>query len=206
MDIVTVPATGTKPGSITLTASGGTAPYRYSIDNGTTFQVSGVFDSLATGVYPVFVQDTNGCVFTQDVSLAVNALHVNVSQQDISCFGVADGSFLITTVDGVAPYTLTGSWLTDPYISDDGLISFTGQTAGIYDLMITDSEGRLYTDTVTLIEPAQIVATALITNASCSALTNDGGIDLTVTGGTGTLKYNWSTGDTTQDITNIACR
>ncbi len=34
-------------------------------------------------------------------------------------------------------------------------------------------------------------------------LTKDGGIDLTVTGGTGTLKYNWSIGDTTQDIVNI---
>jgi gliding motility-associated-like protein len=134
----------------------------------------------------------------------LNALHVNVSKQDISCYGVADGSFLITTVDGVAPYTLTGSWLTDPYISADGLISFTGQTAGIYDLWITDSEGRLYTDTVTIIEPAQIVATALVTNASCTTLTKDGGIDLTVTGGTGKLKYNWSTGDTTQDIVNVA--
>ncbi len=199
-----VPAVGTTPGSITLTASGGTAPYRYSIDNGTTLSSSGVFDSLAPGIYHVFVVDTNGCVFTQDVSLVLNALHVNVSKQDISCYGVADGSFLITTVDGVAPYTLTGSWLTDPYISADGLISFTGQTAGIYDLWITDSEGRLYTDTVTIIEPAQIVATALVTNASCTTLTKDGGIDLTVTGGTGKLKYNWSTGDTTQDIVNVA--
>jgi gliding motility-associated-like protein len=198
-----VPVVGTTPGSITLTASGGTAPYRYSIDNGTTFQDSGVFDSLAMGIYHVFVQDTNGCVFMKDTSLAVNALHVNVSKEDISCFGVADGSFLITTVDGVAPYTLTGTWLTDPYISDDGLISFTGQTAGSYDLMITDSEGRLFIDNVDIIEPAQIVATPLITNASCSALTKDGGIDLTVTGGTGTLNYNWNTGDITQDIINI---
>ena len=198
-----VPVVGTTPGSITLTASGGTAPYRYSIDNGATFQVSGVFDSLDVAIYHIFVQDTNGCVFMKDTSLAVNALHVNVSKEDISCFGVADGSFLITTVDGAAPYTLTGSWLTDPYISDDGLISFTGQTAGSYDLSITDSEGRLYTDTVDLIEPAQIAATALITNASCSELTKDGGIDLTVTGGTGTLRYLWNIGDTTQDINNI---
>jgi gliding motility-associated-like protein len=129
---------------------------------------------------------------------------VNVSKQDISCYGVADGSFLITTVDGVAPYTLTASWLTDPYISADGLISFTGQTAGIYDLWITDSEGRLYTDAVTIIEPEQILATALVTNASCTTVTTDGGIDLTVTGGTGTLKYSWSSGDTTQDIVNVA--
>ncbi len=198
-----VPVIGTTPGSITLTASGGTAPYMYSIDNGTTLQDSGVFDSLAIGIYHVFVQDTNGCVFMQDVSLVVNALHVNVSEKDITCYGVADGSFLITTVDGVAPYTLTGSWLTDPYISDDGLISFTGQTAGIYDLWITDSEGRLYTDTVTINEPAQILATALVTNATCTTVTQDGGIDLTVSGGTGTLKYNWSSGDTTQDIVNL---
>jgi gliding motility-associated-like protein len=69
--------------------------------------------------------------------------------------------------------------------------------------MITDSEGRLFTDTVYLIEPAQIMAVPLITNASCSSLTKDGGIDLTVTGGTGTLKYLWSRGDTTRNISNL---
>jgi len=198
-----VPVIGTQPGSITLTASGGTPPYAYSIDDGNTLDTIGVYDSLEAQLYPVFVVDANGCIFTQDVYLMVNALNVNVTKQDISCFGEVDGIFLLTTVDGVAPYTLTGSWLIDPYVSSDGLISFTGQSAGIYDLYITDSEGRLFLDTLEIVEPAEIIADASITDATCSVLTEDGAIALTVSGGTGILTYSWSGGDTTRDLTGI---
>jgi gliding motility-associated-like protein len=203
VQIDSVPVTGTALGSITLSASGGTPPYQYSIDNGATLYSTGVFDSLAAGVYPVFVQDTNGCIFTQNVNLVVNELHVTVTKHDLSCHGATDGDFLLITVDGVAPYTLTGSWLVDPYISPDGLISFTGQTAGIYDLWITDSQGALFIDTVTLVEPAEILAVDSITNASCSSGTQDGAISLTVTGGTGIYSFAWNTGDTTRDLTSI---
>ncbi len=50
-------------GTITLTATGGTPPFNYSIDNGTTFQASPVFVAPATGPYStVKVKDTNGCM------------------------------------------------------------------------------------------------------------------------------------------------
>jgi gliding motility-associated-like protein len=204
VQVAVVQVIGTSPGKITLTASGGTPPYRYSIDNGVTLVDTNVFDSLDAAIYHVFVQDAKGCIFTQDVNLSVLALHVNVTKKDITCFGVADGEFLLTTVDGVAPYTLTGSWLADPYLSNDGLISFTGQSAGVYDLWLTDSEGRLFTDTVVLVEPPQIMATGVITNATCSELTKDGAIDLTATGGSGVLSFAWTNGAVTEDISNIA--
>ncbi len=130
VQIDVIPVKGSQPGTITLTASGGTPPYMYSIDNGATLDSTNVFDSLDADIYPVYVEDANGCIFTQDVDLIVDTLLMDVVKQDISCYGVADGSFLLTTTDGVAPYTLTGSWLTDPYISVDGLISFTGPGSG----------------------------------------------------------------------------
>jgi len=198
-----VPVVGTESGSITLTAAGGTPPYRYSIDNGTTLHSSGVFDSLSAGIYPVYVEDTNGCTFSEDVNLSIIELHVTVIKHDISCYGAADGDFLLTTVDGVAPYTLTGSWLTDPYVSADGLISFTGQTSGIYDLWITDSEGAMFIDTVELVEPEEILAVATITDASCTSLTLDGAISLAAGGGAGSLSYSWNSGETTRDLTGI---
>lgn len=45
-------------------------------------------------------------------------------------------------------------------------------------------------------------ATAQVTNASCVGQAN-GSIDLTVTGGTGTINYLWNSGQTTQDINNL---
>jgi gliding motility-associated-like protein len=198
-----VPVIGANPGSITLTASGGVPPYQYSIDNGTTLQDSGKFIALPAGIYPVYVVDASGCIFTQDVNLNIQLLNVDVTIHDVSCYGLADGSFFLALMDGVGPYTLTGSFLPLPQVLNSGAFSFTGQSAGLYDVRIEDSEGRLFIDTIAIKEPTQIIATAIITNATCSAITKDGAIDLTVTGGSGIFAFNWSNGATTEDLISI---
>jgi len=55
-------------GSITVSATGGTAPYEYSID-GFSFQSSAVFDGLSAGVYPVVVRDDNACIEAASVTV-----------------------------------------------------------------------------------------------------------------------------------------
>jgi gliding motility-associated-like protein len=204
VDIDVVPVIGSNPGSITLTASGGTPPYQYSIDNGSHVFPTGDFDDLPEGVYPVYVEDANGCTFTEDVNLTVNFLDVDVNKNDVSCFGLADGNFYLTTNDGTGPYTLTASWLPSPETNTTGLFAYTGLSGGLYDVYIEDSEGWLYIDTVEIVEPGEITATALTTNANCSAYTFDGAVDLTVSGGTGTSYiFDWSNGETTEDLTGI---
>ncbi len=47
-------------GSITVTGSGGTAPYTYSL-NGGTFQSSNIFANLPAANYTIAVKDVNGC-------------------------------------------------------------------------------------------------------------------------------------------------
>jgi gliding motility-associated-like protein len=54
---------GGNDGTITVTATGGTLPYQYSV-NGTAFQASGVLN-VAPGTFgSVTVKDANGCMFT----------------------------------------------------------------------------------------------------------------------------------------------
>jgi hypothetical protein len=55
-------------GTITATGSGGTSPYEYKLDNG-TYQSSGVFTSLYSGNYTVWVKDANGCNTTKVVAI-----------------------------------------------------------------------------------------------------------------------------------------
>lgn len=49
-------------GGLNATATGGVAPYTYSINAGTTFVSSGNFTNLAVGNYNIIAKDANGCI------------------------------------------------------------------------------------------------------------------------------------------------
>ncbi len=55
-------------GSISIEVTGGTAPFRYSIDgeeyNGSPLQIG-----LPGGTYPVFIRDANGCIFESEATV-----------------------------------------------------------------------------------------------------------------------------------------
>jgi len=55
-------------GEIYLTTTGGTAPYKYSI-NGLQSQQESSFKNLVTGNYTITVEDALGCIFTTEVNL-----------------------------------------------------------------------------------------------------------------------------------------
>ncbi|MFQ5447470.1 MAG: hypothetical protein ACE5FF_11095, partial [Saprospiraceae bacterium] len=59
------PACPHNTGSIAFgNMQGGTAPYLYSVDGGTTFSAEPVFDSLPPGVYELVVRESGGCELT----------------------------------------------------------------------------------------------------------------------------------------------
>ena len=51
----------TSTGQIIVSGSGGTAPYTFSINNGTSYQASNTFSGLPIGSYQIRVKDANGC-------------------------------------------------------------------------------------------------------------------------------------------------
>lgn len=59
-------------GSLTITATGGTAPYQYSILPNFSYQISNVFTGLSAGTYVVNVKDNNGCISSNNVVITAN--------------------------------------------------------------------------------------------------------------------------------------
>jgi len=80
----------TPNGSVTVaTPTGGLAPYRYSLD-GTQFQDELIFNNLSSGDYTIWLEDSNGCLFEKDTTIATLArLEVALAGGVLSCDSTA---------------------------------------------------------------------------------------------------------------------
>ena len=95
---------GASNGTLTINASGGMPPYKYSIDGGVTFQVSAVFNGLSAGNYNIIVKDSLGCVYIFTFSLSEPPfLTVSAPTIASTCNG-NDGTITVTAAGGTAPY------------------------------------------------------------------------------------------------------
>src|SRR5690606_16600375 len=61
---------GASQGSISISATGGTPPYEYSIDNGANYAESSAFEGLPKGNYTILVKDSNNCIISQAISIS----------------------------------------------------------------------------------------------------------------------------------------
>lgn len=68
VDNVTASIEGASSGEISVSASSGTSPYTYSIDE-VNFQNNGTFSNLSANNYTLTVKDANGCTDSQTVAL-----------------------------------------------------------------------------------------------------------------------------------------
>jgi gliding motility-associated-like protein len=147
---------GNLDGEIDLTGSGGSAPYTYSIDNGTTSQGTGLFTGLSAGSYDILIIDVNGCEITGTaiINNVGGPTIVLVSTQDPSCVGDCDGEISVTVSGGTAPYSY--QWLDNggnPIGADSP--SITNLCAGDYSVEVNDASAAcVTTSNATLAEPA----------------------------------------------------
>lgn len=186
---------GNSNGAIDITATGGTAPYAYSWDNGSlTEDIAG----LTSGDYTVTVTDANGCQVSELVTIGqpTAVLASNAAPSDISCFGGSDGAVVLNPSGGTAPYTY--SWNNGATTKD-----VFGLSIGTYQVTITDFNGCSITENYTIAMPPALQATGSDTDVLCNGAA-DGAIDLTVTGGTMPYTFTWSNGATTEDLSNLS--
>lgn len=178
---------GSNDGSIDMTATGGTGPYQYSVDNGSTYQGGTSFTGLIPGSYNPIVQDANGCQFIPappTVSISTGTgVTANLNISDISCNGLTDGQIQVVTTNGTAPFTY------DIGSGAQGSDTFTGLSQGAYTITIEDDNGCTGTVNGTVNEPAAMSHTYTTTD---EIFGNDGSIDLTMSGGTAPFNYSWS--------------
>jgi hypothetical protein len=125
----------TNSGSITVTATGGAAPYQFKLDNG-SYGSSTTFSNLGGGSYTVTVKDKNGCE-KQSLAIVLVAPSGPVAEastisSQTNCLE-PDGSITANVTGGAEPYMYkigTGSFDPSP--------TFTGLKAGNYTITVQD--------------------------------------------------------------------
>jgi|GEM_PF-1055176 len=127
---------GEDNGAIVLQAVSGSGAYRYSMDS-VVFQLSNVFDGLASGEYPVFIIDSIGCSSTQVATVPSSAPldPIVVASTPASC-GLTNGVVNITASGGSGPYLYALSY--GP-VQSSGV--FNGLAPGTYLALAQDSYG-----------------------------------------------------------------
>lgn len=142
------PTCGESNGSIDLGAvTGGTAPYQYNFNN-QGFSSSDSFENLSDGSYLVVVQDANGCQFTAPIILlnsSTGLTNADIIVTDAAC-EQQNGSIEVTNVTGgTAPYTYS---LNGAPSGQNAF--FNGLSGGSYTVVITDANGCMLSQSVTV--------------------------------------------------------
>jgi len=180
---------GASTGNIDITPFGGISPYTFSWDNGA---ITEDLTNVSAGQYIVTITDTNNCSLNDTITLTEpSLLYSSFTQTNVSCYGLNDGSATVNIFGGLTDYILSWDTLTYPLLG--GVSVFTtpvGVPAGIYPYMVTDNNGCIMYDTITITEPSQIVSTPTITNVSCYGL-SDGSTSLSISGGLPSYIEDW---------------
>lgn len=185
-------------GRASVLVSGGVGNYLYqwSPSGGTNAFAT----SLFSGLYSVYVTDSNGCSASKNVMVNNDTAPVAtiVSTRNVSCFAGADGTASVSVSGTTGPYTY--SWL--PLGGTDSIA--TGLLPGTYTVTVTDTNLCQSQPVISpeITEPPPLFITINKTAVSCTG-TNNGSASATVSGGTPGYSYLWSNGSTSSQISNL---
>lgn len=182
-------------GTISLTITGGTAPYYYSASTGNveisyskTFSISG----LSAGQYNFQVTDAGFCQMFAGTTLQTpgGISSVTVQGQNSTCSSL-NGSISVSVVGGTAPYTYTIIYPTGAQtnLSNSQTTQiFDGLGTGDYTVAVSDATGCSFIQEVIIFTENKFTISTDVASTSCNQ--NNGQVTIySTTGGTMPLDY-----------------
>jgi CHU_C Type IX secretion signal domain/SprB repeat len=186
---------GGNDGSIQISPSGGTGPYSFSIDGGTSYPVTNpsahTFTGLAAGSYNLRVRDIGNCE-TAVIPVTVAgpaAMVLTPTTVNTTCFGGSDGSIQISVSGGVSPYSFSIDGGASYPATNPSVHTFTGLTTGSYNIRVRDANlCETSVMPISVGQSAAITSTPVVTDVSCFG-GNDGSIEITPVNGTSPYSF-----------------
>lgn len=200
-NVTDVDCYGNFTGKITLSTTGGTAPYSYRWTDDNSYILTENVDSIVNkskGVYTVTVTDVNHCTYelVTAIDQPNSPLDLQYSQENVSCYGGTDGEIDIEVIGGTLPYSY--QWSNGSLFEDLTTIS-----AGGYTVTVTDENGCQHEEIITINQPEEPLILSIQSQSSSCFNVSDGAAYSFVSGGTQPYTFEWSNGATTKDIINV---
>ncbi|MEL7423596.1 MAG: SdrD B-like domain-containing protein, partial [Bacteroidota bacterium] len=191
----TITCGGTATGTATAIVTGGTGAYTYMWSDG---QTGASAIDLIAGTYSVTVTDANGCseVVGAIVVSELPQITIDFNVTNLECTSAPVGAITAFASNGTAPYNFAWS-------NGQNGATITGLGAGTYTVTVTDANGCQAVRSAEIIQTAGFTAGAPGTNVTCFGF-NDGSATVIPNGGQAPFAFDWSNGETTETITNLA--
>ncbi|MGZ4086115.1 MAG: beta strand repeat-containing protein, partial [Bacteroidia bacterium] len=174
---------GGNNGSFTVSTTGGTPGYNYTIVPTNATNAIGIFNTLTAQVYTVTVMDANGCTNTITATVAQPpALTLTLTPAAVPCNGGTNGTITAVGGGGPTPYQFS---LDGGTFGASG--NFTTVSAGTHTVTIKDNNGCTTTQTVSITQPPALALTFTTTPNTCVGAA--GSVTIGVTGGTAAYSY-----------------
>ncbi|MCX7955406.1 MAG: PKD domain-containing protein [Bacteroidales bacterium] len=167
-------------GQANVISGSGAGPYQITFNSAGQFPIS-------------LTVSQHGCVSNPTIQMATNPpkLSIQLSKQDVSCFGAMDGKVYTAVSGGTLPYS---------FLWSNGMHSsfIANASGGIYSVTVTDAKGCKDSASVYINEPPKLFIDIPDTILACK----DSVIQLSasVTGGTYPYSLIWNTGQHSQTI------
>lgn len=190
INVLAPASTNNSDGKASALASGGVGAFSYQWDNGETLPSA---TKLSPGTHTLSVTDAKGCIASTNFEITENILPLVIELEEkssIACFGAKTGAILAKVQGGKSPYRFQWS---DASTKDEAAISLV---AGNYTLTVTDASGAQKTAQFMLSQPEAISLSLSKKYGVTAETSKDGLATVQVKGGTGPLKFTWSSGET----------
>ncbi|MBK8848071.1 MAG: SprB repeat-containing protein [Bacteroidetes bacterium] len=183
---------GLPTGKLQAVAIGGTSPYTYLWNTGTTTKN---LNNILGGTYTVTITDANGCTTSCYYDLK--------NHGPVDCF--------VTTIpstcggcNGQATVLASGGGLIFKYLWSNGKTTKTIKNlcAGTYIVTVSDQFNCTKTCQAVIVTNNNLSCTVSGSNIQCNGGSN-GFASVSAVGGNGTYTYLWTTGATTQLVTGL---
>ena len=183
---------GAADGFANVAVSGGSAPYTYSWDNGTT---GSALTGSSGGSYTVTVTDANGCIDSSTVTVTEPSQAfavITTTNSALTCNGDADASITVSTsgAQGATSYSWSNG-ASGPTVNNLG--------AGSYTVTATDGNNCQATQAITIVNPSPVPSPSIsAVDPTCGG--SNGTANITNT--QANTSYAWFSGSSTTSLSS----